>query len=78
VSQRDNIGFALWLLRSTRRLTQDELAARIPATTREQVSDWEIGAKLPTVASFERVCRGLEVSPRACLRIAESRGKKAA
>lgn len=77
MSQRDSIGFALWLLRSTRGLTQDELAARIPAT-REQVSDWEIGAKLPTVASFERVCRGLEVSPRACLRIAESRGKKAA
>lgn len=77
MSQRDNISFALWLLRSTRGLTQDELAARIPAT-RQQVGDWEIGAKLPTVASFERVCRGLEVSPRACLRIAESRGKKAA
>lgn len=67
-----DIAFAIWLLRSARGWTQGELGARIPCI-REQVSDWEIGAKLPTVASFARICRGLEVSPAACLRIAEAR-----
>jgi len=67
-----DIPFALWLLRKARGLTQRELAQKSKAT-REQVSDWEVGTKSPTIKSFLHICNGLNVSPGACLRIAEAR-----
>jgi transcriptional regulator with XRE-family HTH domain len=68
----EDLGFAIWLIRESRGLLQRE-AARSAGCTRPQWSEWEIGTKLPTVEAFLRICRGLGVSPGACLQIAEAR-----
>lgn len=67
-----DIGFALWIIRASHRLTQRQVAKRSGAT-RQQITDWENGTKLPTVENFLRICQGLEVSPSAFLQIAEAR-----
>ena len=67
-----NTSFAIWLLRQSRGMTQKQLAARMN-TTRQQVSDLEIG-QLPTIHTLLRLSRALQVNPAALLRIAEARG----
>jgi|HubBroStandDraft_6_1064221.scaffolds.fasta_scaffold281298_3 transcriptional regulator with XRE-family HTH domain len=66
-----NLSFAFWILREARGMSQRQLARRVPAT-RQQIGQWENGA-MPTLATFERVCSALEVSPSTCLQIAEAR-----
>ena len=71
------ISFAIWLLRQSREMTQTQLAARMK-TTRQQVSDLEIGAQLPTIATLRRVSRALQIAPASLLLIAESRRRELA
>jgi transcriptional regulator with XRE-family HTH domain len=65
------ISFAIWLLRQSRGMSQAQLATRM-RTTRQQVSDLEIG-QLPTIPTLFRVARALQVSPACLVRIAEGR-----
>jgi transcriptional regulator with XRE-family HTH domain len=64
-------GFAIWLLRETRNMTQSQVATRMK-TSRQQVSDLEIGQQ-PTIATLLRVARALQISPQGLLLIAEER-----
>jgi transcriptional regulator with XRE-family HTH domain len=65
------ISFAIWLLRQSRGMSQTQLAARM-RTTRQQVSDLEIG-QAPTIATLCRVARALKVTPAFLVLIAENR-----
>src|ERR1035437_3922687 len=67
------IGFAIWLLRQSREMTQSQLATRM-RTSRQQISDLEI-FQLPTVSTLFRVARALQVSPACLIRLAEGRRK---
>jgi transcriptional regulator with XRE-family HTH domain len=67
-----DLSFSLWLLRSSRALTQDELARRL-STTRQTISNWETGEKIPTLDSLRKLCHGLSVPVRVCLQLAEAR-----
>lgn len=65
------IGFAIWAVRQARGLSQRQLAARMK-TTRQQVSDLEIG-QLPTIVTLFRLARALQIKPAGLLIIAEGR-----
>ena len=69
---RLDLSFSLWLLRSSRALTQNELARRL-STTRQTIGNWETGEKIPTLDSLRKLCRGLSVPVRVCLQVAEAR-----
>jgi hypothetical protein len=65
------IGFAIWLLRESRKMSQSQVATRMK-TSRQQVSDLEIGQQ-PTIATLLRVSHALQITPQCLLLIAEAR-----
>jgi transcriptional regulator with XRE-family HTH domain len=69
-----DIGFAIWVLRTSLGMSQNQLASRMK-TSRQQVSDLEI-FQMPTVATLYRIARALRVTPRCLLQIAEVRGRR--
>jgi len=64
-------GFAIWLLRESREMSQSQVATRMK-TSRQQVSDLEIGQQ-PTIPTLLRVAHALQISPQGLLLIAEAR-----
>ena len=71
-----DLAFSLWLLRQMRGWSQEQMARKL-STTRQTVSNWEIGVKTPTLASLRHLCRGLNVPVWLCLRLAEARNARA-
>ena len=70
------IGTATWLVRQARKMSQSQLAVRMK-TTRQQVSDLEIG-QLPSVATLFRIARALRIHPACLVLIAENRQRELA
>lgn len=58
---KEEFGDRLRALRLQKRLSQGELAARIP-TDQKRVSVWENGHSMPELLSIRRLCQVLEVS----------------
>lgn len=71
-----DVGFAVTVLRQAQGKTQAQLAQRA-GTTRQVVSNIEIGTKQPTIASVRKLAKGLEVKPQTLIRLAEVRRKAA-
>ncbi len=65
------VGFAIWVLRQSRQMTQRQLAARM-STSRQQVGDLEVGQS-PTIDTLLRLARALRVPPALLIQIAEAR-----
>lgn len=61
----------MWLLRECRHLTQEGLARRLH-TTRQTVSNWECGAKQPTMRTLVRVAGALDVPVTAFFALVEA------
>lgn len=74
---RNRLGRTLKMIRQAKGLSQSGLAEKM-LTTRQTLSNLERGEKLPNVLTFERACKGLNVSPVTVLRLTEIEEKKAA
>jgi DNA-binding XRE family transcriptional regulator len=68
------LGFSIWLVRQSRKMTQAQLATRMQ-TTRTQVSELECG-QVPKIATLFRVARALRVTPACLILIAENRRRE--
>ncbi len=66
-----DVGFSVWLVRQAQGMTQNQLARRMQ-TTRQQISDLEIGQS-PTLPTLNRLAVALEVDVLTLLRLNEVR-----
>ena len=69
---RFDLGFSLWLLRSSRGWSQRQLARRL-GVPRQSVSNWEIGVKTPTLRNLRKLCKSLDISVAVLVQLAEAR-----